>query len=463
MKKILLILFVLFSSFCFSQNTGVIPFSSEDRVCFVGNSITHDGRFLHNIGLYHITRFPDRQVTFINCGIAGDVTSGVLKRIDHDILINKPTCIVLMLGMNDVERSLYGENKTSDIDTLIKRREALTLYRQNLELIVKTFLSKGLRVILEKPSIYDQTAVSERYNNYGVNDALKICAGYVKILAEKYQLPVVDYWTIMSRLNRKMQKKDPKASITGDDRVHPGNTGHFVMSYQFLKTLGAPEFVSEIAIEKNLERSTERSTNCRITNLQRERKKITFSVKEDALPFPVVASQKEGLGLVPFEKKLNMELLQIKGLKKEAYALYIDSVFIGSFSGKEFRKGINLAGYPQSPQFRQALNVRKVLEELWDYEAKIRDLKFIEANRYFQKLQEMGSLSKQSLDSIFTANYTSSLVYRLSKSKEYFENKPFEEDFQKNMVSLQGKAFRMAQPREHAFLIKPVENKEDGF
>ncbi|WP_167618275.1 SGNH/GDSL hydrolase family protein [Maribellus sediminis] len=463
MKKVLVILFVLIHAFCSSQNSKIIPFSSGDRVCFVGNSITHDGWFFHNIWLYHITRFPDQQVTFFNCGIAGDVTSGVLQRMDKDILANNPTHVVLMLGMNDVERSLYGPNQTSNIDTLKKRDEALLTYQQNMELIVKTFLAKDIRVILEKPTIYDQTLVSERYNNFGVNDALKTCAAFVDGLADKFELPVVDYWTIMNRLNREMQKDVPEASITGPDRVHPGNTGHFVMSYQFLKTLGAPQLVSEIVIDKTPEISAEKCINCRITSLRNEVKTIAFSVPENALPFPVSGSQKEGLELVPFMQELNQEILRIKDLKNTHYSLYIDSVFIGSFASEVLHKGINLADYAQTPQFRQALEVRKVLEELWVNEAKLRDLKLIEANRYFQELQESNKLSKHTLDSMFTANYTGSLNYRLSKSEAYFTNKPLENDIKMNMISLQEEAFRKAQPIEHRYLLRQVNNKEDDY
>ena len=37
-------------------------FKKGDRVCFVGNRITHGGRFHHNIYLYQVTRFPAQLV-----------------------------------------------------------------------------------------------------------------------------------------------------------------------------------------------------------------------------------------------------------------------------------------------------------------------------------------------------------------------------------------------------------------
>jgi hypothetical protein len=90
----------------------------------------------------------------------------------------------------------------------------------------------------QKPSIYDQTARLDRANNLGVNDALHACGQYLDTLATRHGLTVVDYGSILNRLNDRLQSRDPAATIVGTDRVHPGPTGHFVMTYQFLKSTG---------------------------------------------------------------------------------------------------------------------------------------------------------------------------------------------------------------------------------
>ena len=197
----------------------------------MGNSITSNGEFLHNILLYYITRFPDQPVNFYNCGISGDVTGGVINRMEDDILVHQPTHAVVMLEMNDVNRSLYGSKTTTNADTLRRREDAINAYKVNLEKIANIFHSNNVNVILEKPSIYDQSAKLPGANNYGVNDALKTCADFIGTLAEKYKLPTSDYWSLMEQINRDMQKKDPAATITGPDRVHPASAGHFVMAY----------------------------------------------------------------------------------------------------------------------------------------------------------------------------------------------------------------------------------------
>jgi len=90
MRTTTIVILLLCSTICFGQTSSELLFEKGSRVCFVGNSITHNGGFHHNILLYHVTRFPKQPVSFYNCGISGDVTGGVLKRMEDDILVHRP-------------------------------------------------------------------------------------------------------------------------------------------------------------------------------------------------------------------------------------------------------------------------------------------------------------------------------------------------------------------------------------
>ncbi len=98
----------------FSQDVNKSPFPSGSKVCFIGNSITNNGEYYNDLWMYYATRFPTEQILFYNCGISGDVAGGILKRMDQDILIHQPSHAVMMIGMNDVKRSLYGKSQASD-------------------------------------------------------------------------------------------------------------------------------------------------------------------------------------------------------------------------------------------------------------------------------------------------------------------------------------------------------------
>jgi len=68
-KYLILSIAFISTSICYAQSSDNQFFKTGDRVCFVGNSITNNGDFHHNILLYYITRFPEQQVAFFNCGI----------------------------------------------------------------------------------------------------------------------------------------------------------------------------------------------------------------------------------------------------------------------------------------------------------------------------------------------------------------------------------------------------------
>ncbi|MCW3785283.1 GDSL-type esterase/lipase family protein [Plebeiibacterium sediminum] len=70
-----------------------------DGIVFIGNSITEKGRdWTEKIGIANI----------YNRGIAGDVTDGVLKRLD-EVVYFKPKAVFILLGINDLFNKHYKE------------------------------------------------------------------------------------------------------------------------------------------------------------------------------------------------------------------------------------------------------------------------------------------------------------------------------------------------------------------
>lgn len=454
MRQIYSLILVFFTTLSWCQNTPI--FKTGDRVCFIGNSITHAGEFHHNILLYHTLHFPTRVVSFYNCGISGDVTGGVLTRMESDILIHKPTHAVIMIGMNDVMRQLYGPKPTESADTLQKREKALAIYRTNLDSIVRILMSKKVKVILQKPSIYDQTAQIEKLNNLGVNDALKSCADFMEQLAKKYQLQTVDYWSIMSGINTSLQQENPKATIIGPDRVHPASPGNFVMFYQFLKStsLSASNPVSLISVDCKLK--LKESVNCSVNNLKIKENSINFVAKEKSLPFPVAQNQFPALDWIPFSTEYNSETVRIKNLSSGTYIFKIDTVTIGLFSNIQLQEGVNIALINKTPQYKQAAKVRETYARLWETESKLRSIKHIE----YQHLKDFKYKSdfqatKHYLDSLFNARFAANAYLMLQKER-FVANKPYEKLLEQQSDSLRKVAYVIAQPKNHIYKITPA-------
>ena len=61
---------------------------------------------------------------FVNCGISGDSSSGMLGRLNQNVFSNNPTVVTLNAGMNDVGRDLYSFIKAPD-DAESRKRNAI--------------------------------------------------------------------------------------------------------------------------------------------------------------------------------------------------------------------------------------------------------------------------------------------------------------------------------------------------
>jgi len=439
-------------NFSFSQSTDNYIFKSGERVCFIGNSITSNGGFFHNVFLYYITRFPKQQISFFNCGVSGDIAGGVINRLQNDILVHNPTCAVLMLGMNDVRRNFYSEKVINNKDTLNYRKNAISIYRESVEKIIQILNSEKIRVILQKPSIYDQTASISTPNNLGVNDALRSCGDVIDSLAIKYNIQVIDYWSILNNINKQLQENNPAASIIGNDRVHPGLTGHFIMAYEFLKTQNVPHIVSETTI--NIKEQKIETDNCTISDLMLD-DKIRFKMKENSLPFPITSDEEYGTTLIPFCTELNSQRLIITGLKDSIYRLYIDSLEISYFTSKELNDGINLASFKATPQNQQAIKVKFILSELWNLESIVRSIKFIEYGsdlKHFPYKEEPDKVVAF-LKPVFDKKGSSFFNRQL---EIYAENKINEIKILSQISKLREKAYEEAQPVNHCLMISPI-------
>jgi len=353
-----------------SQASAVSPaesFKNGDTVCWVGDSITHGGSYHALIQLFYVTRFPDRDITYFNCGIGGDRASGIMGkgvgfRFKYDILSHKPTVATIMLGMNDINRPLYKPEGGFDEKRMPRINEekatSITTYETNMKLLIEGLQAAGSRVILIQPSIYDETQVLPVNANIsvGANAALGICAAKMKEWSTHYNAGLVDFYSRMNAINAAQQKKNPAFSVLGNpknDRIHPGPPGHFVMAYAFLKDTGMTPWVAKMKVDGKSGAVIE-STNCAISKTSASQGKVAFECLENSLPFPIPPDALKALDLVPFMKELNQEVLTVTNLAIGEWSLAIDGQACGEYSSQELATGVNLASNEKTPQYQQA-------------------------------------------------------------------------------------------------------------
>lgn len=441
MKLFYFVMMLFFSVFCRAQNTPL--FKTGDRVCFIGNSITHSGEYHHNILLYHTTRFPDVKFKIFNCGVAGDRATDISNRMDSDILVRQPNIAIVSIGMNDV----YYQSD-------------LVAYQVNLEAVITKLLSKGITVMLQKPSLYDETTVNSTSFVTGKNLALKGAGDVMQNLAVKHNLKIVDYWQIMNDVNNAIHLTAPTTSIIRTDRIHPISTGHLVMAYQFVKTNSASnqQLVSKTVIDTDVATSQNQSANCSISNLSIQGGKVTFTSLENSLPFPTFAEQLPVLDYIPFTTDINTELLQVKNLPTGDYAVRVDSVVVGNFTNLALQNGVNLSTITNAPQYQQAEKVRLNLNKLWVLEANLRAISYITYDYLKDFVGDKNDVVavKSFLDNKYGTVYATTYAYMKTQLDLYVKYKNAEKNLYVSSDSLRDEIYKLAMPVSHTFKVYPA-------
>lgn len=105
----------------------------KNEIVFLGNSITEGGKWQELV----------RKKNVVNRGISGDVTYGVIARMD-EILSAKPDRIFILIGINDMKRGTPKEvimdNYRKIIRTVKSKSPATKLFVQSILPINKSML-----------------------------------------------------------------------------------------------------------------------------------------------------------------------------------------------------------------------------------------------------------------------------------------------------------------------------------
>ncbi|MCD8226612.1 MAG: SGNH/GDSL hydrolase family protein, partial [Bacteroides ovatus] len=378
-KRFLLICLFYMSSGCLQAQSVIPPFKKGERVVFTGNSITHGGHYHSFIWLYYMTRFPDKPITIMNAGIGGESTWDMKARLDDDVFDRKPTYVTLTFGMNDTGYDIYMKDNANELSEqrIVK---SLDSFREiEGRLLAKNKITK----VLIGGSPYDETSKFNNFILHQKNNAILKIIDAQRVSAKKNGWGFVDFNEPMRKISLEEQKRDSTFTFCRVDRIHPDNDGQMVMAYLFLKAQGLAGYeVSEFSIDaQHLDVIVHK--NCKISKLKRGKKNLTFDYLAYALPYPLdsiprhgwgnMKSQRDAMQLVPFMKEFNQERFQVHNLEKGIYQLTIDDQYIDNLSSGQLMKGINLADYPTTPQYQQAMKIMYLNEERFEIEKRFRE------------------------------------------------------------------------------------------
>lgn len=101
----------LLENFDFRERVDRLPFEAGTTVVGLGDNITDDLQSWFEI-LRNLVeeRRPQDEIRFVNAGISGDATTGIIGRFLVDVVQQRPAWIVSLMGTNDVRR--HGEDPT---------------------------------------------------------------------------------------------------------------------------------------------------------------------------------------------------------------------------------------------------------------------------------------------------------------------------------------------------------------
>ena len=214
-------------------------FANEARVAMVGDSITHSGVAVAYIQEYYLSHFPKRKVKIYNLGTGGDSAASACARLD-EILSVKPTEVVVMFGVNDMNITAYDAKNPTDeqieIRTDARRRHLAAMCR-----LVQLLREHGLPVTLCSAVGRDEyTTGAEGIVSYGATDALlAMYHDNINAIGKENLKNTVDYLSPLQALQAELCAMGGPSLFT-PDRTHPSELGQSVMARIFLAAQGLP-------------------------------------------------------------------------------------------------------------------------------------------------------------------------------------------------------------------------------
>ncbi len=204
-------------------------FPDGARVCFVGDSLTAQNHVLPRVIAYYQTHFPNSDITFFNCGVAGGTAAYARTILEEDVLVHRPTHVVVAFGVNDSHRDVL--RFPADPNRFAHLVEAFERYKENLTALCASILAYGIDLTLCTPAPYAEYQESAQAPLCGGFALMLGYADFVRALAHEKGISLCDYH---AALTADMQGE----ILYQEDRIHPTLHGYYCMAKCFLAYQG---------------------------------------------------------------------------------------------------------------------------------------------------------------------------------------------------------------------------------
>ena len=200
---------------------------------FIGDSITDCGRRgaaaplgSGYVGLFSelaTTRYPDRQIRYINKGIGGNKITDLSERWRDDVLFHKPDRLSIKIGINDLHSHLRGADGGVSPELFAELYDrVLALTKQEL----------GCPVVLITPFYISRDNSGQTFRSQ-VLELLPRYIETVEALSKKYDTRIVRLHAIFQQ---HLEYRD--AEVFCPEPVHPNRAGHLVIAEGVMDVMG---------------------------------------------------------------------------------------------------------------------------------------------------------------------------------------------------------------------------------
>lgn len=222
---------------------------SAKRILFLGDSITHSGRYVSWIETQFRIQGVNTLPEIVNIGLSSETCSGlsepdhpfprpdVHERLDRALAKVRPDVVVACYGMNDGIYYPYGQSRFKAYQDGVNR------------LIAKVHAAKAKLVLLTPPP-FDPVPIREKgnlkpageekyayfamYENY--DDVLARYGKWVMQQKDRVEM-VIDVHTPLSQYVASRRAKDLKFTLSPDG-IHPNAEGHRLLGETILRAWG---------------------------------------------------------------------------------------------------------------------------------------------------------------------------------------------------------------------------------
>ena len=387
-----------------AATTGMLR--DGELVVFLGDSITDGNAYAGILADWYLTRFPERDIRFVNSGVPGDQAWLAARKdeMEDRVFSLNPSAVVVMFGMNDCTRFDFGPTPTSA--QIASRAKHLATFREATRRIATNILDRcgPVPLYLLSPHPWDDnSAIPQGKSNaearhpdfYGKGAGMGCYADAVREVAE--QIPgatLVDVYSAVSDYFR-ARRLENRAVAFSSDRTHPGGDTHLRMAIEILHAQNADGVVSDIALQGTNILKSVRAKVSEVKPLPGGG--VAFTVLERSLPWVFSDAFAENATNDQAVAALDREILAFYGLADGDWTLFIDGEPVRTADAMDWESGVNLAFEPTTPQYRQAQGLLRAREAFWK-EKKEREAGHTRVRRELGRYMEAKGLNKDSLE-----------------------------------------------------------------